>query len=243
MVLSESSSLWQVLRERPAAVEPLEATGHPFWTELDLSVNGFCRLVGRDPSVWLRELQKIPVLKANSDWMDEPLYRIADYLVAEHTVFRETYLHGIDDILNHSNPTDRSDIDLLKLVHRDFEIFEKNLSEHMREEEDRIFPYILRLEACERNPGLGPVSKRVSLNDSIQSQAYEGERKLKQMIIHIREKVNAHSIKASTSAAIHKLSPLLKKFEGLLVRHAEIESMVFFPRALEIEKQLSANQE
>ncbi len=242
MLFSSTSSLWELIQQRPAVVEFLEASGKPVWNQLDLSVDAFCRQAGVKTGSWLREAESIPIPKPDSIWSREPLYRIVDYLVAEHRDFRNKDLTRIDFLLDTYSAPIYPDVYQLKLAYQSFKSFEEGLLEHMSEEEARTFPHILRLEACERNATLLPLTHRLSVKTFAMSQGHLAESLLEKMIAEIMENIRKHRDQERDAVTTEKLFRVLEKFQQRLTRHARIENEILFPRAMEIEKRLLKRQ-
>ena len=219
-------------------VEPLEASGLPVWNHLDLSVDSFCKQAGMETESWLRKAKTFPVPKPDSNWTEEPLYRVADYLVAEHRDFREKDLQNIDFLLDTYSAPIYPDVYQLKLAYQSFKSFEEELLEHMGEEEARTFPHILRLEACERNSILLPLTHRLSVKTFAMIQGHLAESLLERMIAEILENVRRHRDQEHDPVVTGKLFKVLENFQRRLKHHAAIENEILFPRAIEIEKRL-----
>ena len=203
-------------------------------------MKAFCHLAGLDADAWLRMIETVPVPQADSNWVEEPLYRIADYLVADHRSFRQTDLRHIDLLLDmHSSPI-YPDVYLLKQAYQSFKTFEESFLEHIHEEDVRIFPHILRLEACERNPVLHPLTHNLSIKTFFDTQGHTAGALLQRLIDEIIEKVREHEEQENDVLTTEKLFTALENFERHVDRHAEIETGIFFPRAMEIEKRLFA---
>ena len=99
MPFSKTTSLSQIIQARPGLLEMLEASGQPFWIHPDLSVETFCRQSGLDVETWLKQADNFPAPHPASNWSQEPLYRVADYLIADHRQFRESDLRNINHLL------------------------------------------------------------------------------------------------------------------------------------------------
>jgi len=240
MPFSKTSSLWELIQERPILVEWLETTGQPVWNQLDWTVQVFCHQAEMDADAWLRIIETVPVPQADSNWAEEPLYRIADYLVADHRSFRQTDLQHIDLLLDmHSSPI-YPDVYLLKQAYQSFKTFEESFLEHIGEEDSRIFPHILRLEACERNSVLHPLTHNLSIKTFFDTQGHTAGALLQSLIAEIIEKVREHEEQENDVLTTEKLFTALENFERHINRHAKIETEIFFPRAMNIEKRFFA---
>ncbi len=238
MPFSESTSLAKMLQIRPAAVELLEKTGKPFWNHLDLTLADFCRETGTVFAAFLKQTANLPIAAPDANFAQEPLYRLLDYLTQNHRDFQGKDLPEISHLLDVHNIPVYPDGYVLKLAHQTFRAFEEKFLEHMREEEEHVFPHILRLEAALRTPGLKPVLHRASVSVFAAIQSHAAEEELKRMIAEVREKVRNHRLQEPTATVTDEVYRQLESFEGRFSAHAALETGVLFPRAAEIERRL-----
>ena len=225
-MFSETSSLSQLIRMRPIVIEYLETARHPFWHHLDMTIESFCRETDLDLADLLDVAEKSPVPQANLDWSQERSYRIADFLVAEHRQFRHEDLPLFNRLFSQQGSGDYPDAFGKKFAHQTFRSFEESLLEHMYEEEEHVFPYILRLEeACNFNRDAGfNVTHHISAT-MIASLGHVYEQHLDRLAL------NTGTLKNE-----------MEDFKNRMLRHASLETEVLFPRAKAMEKRLEARR-
>ncbi len=238
MLFSGSTSLAKVLQIRPAVLELLEATRKPFWDQLHLSVEAFCQEAGVGPVEFLKHASTLAVPSAAADFAQEPLYRVLDYLTADHREFLEKDLPEIKHLLDVHSIPNYPDGYVLKLVQQAFQPFAEKFRDHMLEEEQHVFPHILRLESSERLKGTDPMLHRGSVRAFAAMQNHTSEAELKHMITDITEKVRNHRLKEPTAAVTEEVHTRLSAFEQRLMAHAALESDILFPRAAALEQRL-----
>jgi iron-sulfur cluster repair protein YtfE (RIC family) len=238
MLLSGKISLSRLLQIRPAAVGLLNSGGLPIWEFLDTPVERFCRQFGLDMESWLKQVENLPVLPPDSDWSVEPLYRVADYLTDEHHVFRKSLLDLSRLLHPHRHPVSPGN-SWLEQVDGLFKPFKEGFLIHMREEEERFFPHILRLEALICDPGSRPLPGLLPLGKFPVEHIAPAEEHLKQAMNAIQEKMLACRIQEPTTDLARQLPAGLENFEKRLLRHNDIEIRFLFPRAVEIEKRFA----
>jgi regulator of cell morphogenesis and NO signaling len=238
MLFSGTTTLAKLLQIRPAVVELLEATGRPFWPHLDLSLEVFLHDAGINPTEFIKKAIHLPVPNANAKFDQEPLYRLLDYLTANHREFQAKDLPEIDHLLDVHNIPSYPDSYVIRLVYQAFKPFQETFQEHMLEEENHVFPRILWLEACVRTPTLQPFLHRGSVGIFAAAQNHTTEEEIKRMVVDIREKVRNQRVQETTTTVIQDLYERLEKFERRLSVHAALETDILFPRAVEIEKDL-----
>jgi regulator of cell morphogenesis and NO signaling len=242
MPFSRTTSLSRVLQARPALLELLEASGQPFWIHPDLSVETFCRQSGLDVEIWLKQAEDFPVPHAASDWSREPLYRVADYLIADHRQFREDDLRNINQLLEPRGIPVYSDGHVRKTACQAFKPFEERFIERMHEEETLLFPHILRLEACTRIHALKPLTHRVSVRVFAASQGHSSDQHLRRVLGEILGRMCGGGIEKPSARISVQLCDALKSLEKRLIAHAGIENNVLYPRAALLEKHFLEEQ-
>ncbi|HAO99901.1 MAG TPA: hypothetical protein DCQ83_07640 [Fibrobacteres bacterium] len=217
----------------------LNASGLKFWHQLDLPLEEFCRISGLDTASWIRQVQDLPVPPEDSDWAKEPLYLIMDHLTAQHREFRTKHLSNILHLLEREGLPIYPDAFWLQHVHRAFLSFKKVFLAHMREEENRIFPHILRLEAFLCDPHAQSLLSEIALETFATEDLNILEDHLKKTVANIFDKIRAHHIQEPLISIANELRMELDQFEKLLSRHNSIETRYLFSRALKMEKRFA----
>ena len=238
MMFTSATTIDRLLQIRPGAVEFIESLDIGFWKRLELSVEDFCRERKLDAANLLKTVSGLPVPSKESDWYNEPLHRLLDYLTAEHRHFQGTDLPEISHLLDLHNIPVYPDGYVLRRIFQSYKSFEEKFLSHMREEEEHVFPHILRLEASIRNASLHPQLHRVSVKVFAVMQSHPAEEDLKRSVADISEKVRHHRLQEPTASVTGTIHRKLEELEDRLAAHAALEVEILFPRAVEIEKRV-----
>ena len=242
MEISKATPLRLILRVRPLAVQVLEeAAGHHCWACLDQNLQDFCRDRGLEASGLEEAISALAPVPADSDWKAKPIYYLIDYLTANHRRFREKDLPALGRLLDvHGVPT-FPDRYAFELMSQEFLAFEQELLKHMQEEEEFLFPKIMRNEACFRYREMTPEPYRGSVNLFLTLQPHKQEEEIKHMFMGIREKLRNLRVQEGTRALLDKANAALEAFQVALVTHADLETQVLFPVAGRLEQELYEN--
>ena len=238
MQITERIPLSNLLRIRPAVIGLLNASGLDFWGHVELPLDLFCHRFGLKVEMWLNQIENLPVPSEKSDWSHEPLYRVVDFLTAEHREFRGE-LHHIHQLLETYGIPIYPDSIWLQHVRKALEPFQKMFVAHMREEEEKIFPHILRLEAFTCDPNAQSLLSEVALERFATEQLSIAEDNLKKTVSDIMTKIHEHRVEEPTLEIAHGIRMELERFEKRLNRHNDIETRFLFSRALKMEKQFA----
>ena len=242
MILSRSQTVKQILRQRPMAVEALEqALGARIWERMETPLATLCADAGADSHALVEKLASLPPAPAEADWERKPAYWLVDRLIQDHVAFREIEMPGIMALLEEERMPAYPDGYVLKLLLQEFRHFQDDFSLHMAEEEEFLFPKILRNEACFRFPELGPEAFRGSVNLYFRSETHKPEEGFKRMIVSIREKLRNQHLARPTAELAQRAQAAMDRFSERLLAHADLETHRLFPRAGRLEQELYEN--
>jgi iron-sulfur cluster repair protein YtfE (RIC family) len=142
-----SLTLREAIRSRPLAIGLLEEkAGASFWSRLDAPLEEFCREAGVDFAALGHAIATLPEALERQDWQSLPLYYLIDYLTSGHRLFRMRDLPDVHRLLENLRiefPAGNGSLDILV---REFASFRREFGWHMEEEEEFLFPKILRIE-------------------------------------------------------------------------------------------------
>jgi hypothetical protein len=207
-----------------------------------------------------REIADLPVPAEPAGspvWAERPLFEVVDRLVVDHVRFRERAIPDLEALL-HSFPgsavpdsaqgrsaagaeaprAGAEEEAFLAEVRRDVESFRVDLLLHMEEEEGFLFPKALRTEASLRFPELPPEIFRGSIDAYPENLLHTPEEKLKTIMRALRDRVGELARRHRVPAQAAPLEARLAEMEGRIAAHADLETKVLVPRALEMEKAL-----
>lgn len=184
----------------------------------------------------LQEADKSPLTKAlpYGDWS---LDFLADYIVnTHHTYVRKTlpelraYSLKVAQVHGSYHPE-------LVTIHQLVEAINKELSEHMDEEETSVFPFIKKIVAVKKSNDKQAAAQLGSVQNPVKEMEAEHEQAGK-ILENIRSMSNNYELPKDACASYGLLFKMLQDFEDDLFTHIHLENNILFPKALEMEKTL-----
>jgi len=242
MILSSSQTIKQILRQRPMAAEVLEEEfGYLFWDRMEIPLSNLCSSVGRDTHSVLEKILALPIPRIDTDWEKKPLYWLIDHLTLDHIDFREKDMPAILAMMEDERLPAYPEGYVVKLLIQEFRHFQADFHKHMAEEEEFLFPKIMRNEACFRHRELDPETFKGSVNLYLKLETHKPEEEFKRMIISIQEKLRNQHLSRPVAELAQRTQTALDSFAERLLKHAALETDVLFPRAGRFEQELYEN--
>lgn len=235
----ENMTLREIIRNRPIVIGILEEmTGGSFWGGLETSLESFCKDARLDLKAIRQRIAELPANRTRQDWKELPLYIVVDHLTADHKLFRTRDLPEIHRLLDGLRQDFPDSGDALDGLLSEFKDFRRNFSWHMEEEEEFIFPKILRTEASMRHPDLYPEVFKGSLRMYAQIQQHGPEEGFHDLVSGLTLKLRGIVSNVSQLPLIKETLSALQGYEARLRAHSIIESEILFKRALAMEDAL-----
>ena len=232
-------TLREIFRSRPLAIHVLEEkAGGNFWNRLDLTLSEFCREGGLEAETVQHSLASLPENLEQQDWTTLPLYFLIDHLAAGHRIFRTRDLpevHRLLESLRMDFPAGHASLEILL---REFTSFRQEFSWHMEEEEEFLFPKILRTEASLRHPDLYPEVFKGSIAMFSTRQLQEPEHRFHELVTGLTSRLRGLVSDALHLATAKNALAALQGYEARLKAHVYMECEILFPRALAMEASL-----
>lgn len=193
-----------------------------------------------DPSKILSDIDAATQTNnAAIDFQSWPLDLLAEYIEKKHHRYVEEksleikpYLAKICKVHGEHHP------ELFKINEEFIECIGA-LAAHMKKEELMVFPFIKKMVASKINnqplnkPGFGTVQNPIEL--MMDDHEAEGER-----FVRISELSNDYTPPEDACNTYRVTLALLKEFEDDLHLHVHLENNILFPKAIEMEKELSS---
>jgi iron-sulfur cluster repair protein YtfE (RIC family) len=235
----ETLTVRESLRSRPLGVGILEEmAGSATWRMLDAPLKDFCRDTGIDAAALRRRLAALPENSERQAWSELPLYFLIDHLTSEHRDFRERLLPDVHRLLEGLRPEFPAGQAGIDRILEDFADFRRDFSWHMQEEEEFVFPKILRTEASLRYPDLYSEVFKGSVRMYMPVQAHGPDEAFHDLIGGLNVRLRALTADLSGSTALKRTLSALEAFEQRLRAHIYIEGRVLLPRAVAMETSL-----
>jgi regulator of cell morphogenesis and NO signaling len=234
-----SLTLREAIRSRPLAIGLLEEkAGASFWSRLDAPLEEFCREAGVDFAALGHAIAFLPEALERQDWQSLPLYYLIDYLTSGHRLFRMRDLPDVHRLLENLRiefPAGNGSLDILV---REFASFRREFGWHMEEEEEFLFPKILRIEASIRHPELYPEVFKGSIGMFSPRQIQGPEQLFRELVSDLSRRLNGLVSDAVDLVTAQEAMAALHGYEARLKAHAFLELELLFPRALAMEASL-----
>ncbi len=164
---------------------------------------------------------------------------LADYIVNAHHSYVKKNLPDIKMYAEKVRKVHGDHHPELVRIHQLVEEINAELTAHLVKEEKVLFPYIKELVAATDHPTLLHAAHFGTIQNPINMMEMEHELVGKNLET-IRELSGNYRLPGDACASYQLLYRMLDEFEEDLHLHIHLENNILFPKALEVEKQLSA---
>ncbi len=212
--------------------------GIRFYEYSELTLAQVCEQRGLKIDQVIRELEAPTHLReADLPLISYPVDLIIEYLKHSHFLFIKHKLPYIARLVE----TFKAQHDDYLQVERDlkivFPLFVADFIEHIYEEEDTLFQYILALEKASKGRFSPGKLYYLFEKNSVQKFAMEHEAHDDEMA-GIRKITKEYTLPPSAPLHVKVIYNELKAFEGSLITHARIENEILFPKAMGLESKV-----
>jgi regulator of cell morphogenesis and NO signaling len=168
------------------------------------------------------------------DWTNESLASLMKHIVATHHAYCKNELPRLSGLAMKVVKAHGGTSPELVLIRAKVAELAEELTGHLAEEELRVFPMILKLEAEKVSAGIESAESRVSVGNplALLIQEHDHAGVLLAEVRSLSHDFNAPEYACST---YHAFFEGLKEFERDLHRHVHLENNILFPRAIELE--------
>ena len=217
----------------------LNSFGIDFYDNYDLTIDEVCKKKGLSTnSIYSYRVAMDESFDLDlSTLKSSPINLVIEYLKHNHSYFIKNKLPYIKNLINSLSLNNKkySFFNDLKFI---FPLFYEDFVEHILEEEKYIFSYIQKLHQLENNSKshvkLFFEMKKISLNNIAKEHLNEDSE-----MAGIRGLTKNYSIENIDDLHLKVIFLELKAFDKELDIHSRIENEILFPRALELEKDVS----
>jgi regulator of cell morphogenesis and NO signaling len=226
--------------ENPARARVLERLGIDYCCGGARTLADACQRANRSISEVAAELERAGSAPPETDWRNESLTELAQYIVDKHHRFTQTEITRLTSLINkvltaHGN--NHSELSRLETL---FAGLAEELREHMRKEEALLFPYISEMEDAARTRRRLPEAMFGTVQNPVAAMIMEHEAS-GQALEKIREITNGYVVPVDGCATYRALYEGLPAFAADLHQHIHLENNILFPRAVELESDLSTH--
>ncbi len=212
--------------------------GIRFYEYSEFTLEQVCQQKGLKVDQVVKELEAPAHLQeADIPLVSYPIDLIIEYLKHSHFLF-----------IKHKLPYIARLVESFKAIHEDYASIERDLKlvfplfvedfiEHIYEEEDTLFHFILALERAAKGNYVPSKLFYLLEKNSVQKFAMEHEAHDDEME-GIRKITRGYVVSADTPLHVKVIYNELKAFEKSLITHARIENEILFPKAMAMENKV-----
>lgn len=237
--MNTSTKIGEIVAIAPSAVSVFEQFRIDYYRSAAQPLNDLCQAQGLSSELVLCSVEEAEASSSTDstqkDWTHEPLSALIEHIIHRHHQFtREVFLklQPVTDALLERHRRTHAEVGKLRT---DLQLLERELTLHLRKEEEMVFPHIRLLEngaaAAEPPASLFFRSVRRPVNTLMSVMSDEHEL-TDGLLAGIHEIANGMNIHDPEFEEFQQLLPALKR--DLLV-HSCLEDYVLFPRARKLE--------
>lgn len=228
-----------LVKENGQLAEMLHKLGIRFYQDSDKTLEQVCVAKGLDPA---KVFQHFELLRKNQDFdlaqlAQYPVEILVSLLRHSHQLFIKQKLPFLYETIAEMDEKKFFNPELARDLKMVFPIFAEDFIKHIFEEEDTLFGYIHMLLQCTReieNPGLlfFLLKSKGIRSFSMHHEAHDHE------MSGIRSLTDNYALPADVDLFTFILFRELEDFEDQLRKHAQIENILLFPKALQLENEV-----
>lgn len=235
---SAGRALRDLVLDKPASARVFETFGLDYCCGGAQTLADACKAANRSVEEVTAALEKCDSAPPEKDWRSAPLAELAQHIVDTHHAFTQAEISRITGLIAKVVAAHGQNHPELPRVQTTFAGLAEELREHMRKEEELLFPYIAQMEEAARikrrppEPMFGTVQNPVAV--MIMEHEASG-----QALEKIREMTKNYAVPSDGCASYQTLYLALPSFAEDLHQHIHLENNILFPRAIELESDLS----
>jgi len=232
-----SKTMREIAVESPAAIGVLEKYRLDFCWAGDKSLEAAAAEAGVPLETVLCEM--VSALTSGGedqpDWNTAGLDALMQYIVVRHHAYLRKELPLMDKFVARVRETrGRSDANTLAPLEKVFRFFKRELENHLRREEEVLFPLIRQLETASKSGAelprfsFGPLANPIG----IMEEDHDAERRQMQKMLVL---TGNYTGPAETANVFRSLFERLQILESDLRLHVHLEDHILFPRGALLE--------
>jgi regulator of cell morphogenesis and NO signaling len=168
---------------------------------------------------------------AEKDWYAAPLHELIDHILQVHHAYMHEALPRLGGLVGkvlHAHGAHHGD--MLRQVQVLYGSLDTELTNHLRKEEEVLFPYIVAAEAHRQGGPEGPAACFGSVGDPIRQMEREHE-SAGEVLAQIRKATGGYALPDDACPTFRALYEELEQMEKDLHQHIHLENNILFPKA------------
>jgi len=235
-----STRVEDAIKFRPACLELIYKQGCDPWAEGGTTLEELGVRWGKRTEDLIQMLSTLPVPERTSRWEELPAYFLIDYLTNEHRAILHSDLPSLRAILDMPFE-EASSGSLFWILLESFHRFTEILRAHIQEEEDYLFPTILKNEYALLHGGpenrIKPIAGQVLASPAV----IRGEEQLDAALEDWTRVIGQSEFNDRPKTA-ELAARAMQDLERKLRAHGNLEKKALYPIAARIEKELALNR-
>jgi regulator of cell morphogenesis and NO signaling len=224
--------------ENPTSARVFESFGIDYCCGGGQTLAEACKTARRSMEEVMAALEKGESTAPGRDWRNAPLAELAQYIVDKHHAFTQAEIGRLSGLIAKVITAHGENHPELSRVQTTFAGLSEELREHMRKEEELLFPYIAEMEEAARVQRRPPEPMFGTVQNPVAAMIMEHEGAA-QALEKIRETTTDYLLPSDGCASYKALYESLPAFAADLHQHIHLENNILFPRAIELENDLS----
>ena len=232
MVVTSETCVRDIVTQCPTAIPVLERLGIDYCCNGQHSLGEACTKRNLELEPVLKELggcwqhSAVPV---ESEWMQAPLKKLADYIVQKHHVFTRQQLDLIDNLMGKVEQSHGATHPEVFKLGKTLAILGSEMRHHTECEETNLFPYIAAMGTDNRPdlPAPAKGSLQMPITHMMTDHAQTGEE-----LEEVRALTNNYTPPSDACTTWRALYRAIEDLEADLHQHIHLENNILFPRAL-----------
>jgi regulator of cell morphogenesis and NO signaling len=243
MTVATEKTVRELALENPATTRVFEKLGIDYCCGGDESLEKACRNANLNIDEVIESLQEAgetpPV--AQRDWQVEPISALINHIKNTHHKYTREEIGRLGPLFAKVCSVHGKNHPELFEISESFEDLAAELGAHLMKEEMILFPFMTAMEAAVT--GNAPVARAPfgSVQNPIAMMEHEHD-SAGDALRAMRKASNGYSAPADACLSYQTLYKALADFEADLHQHIHLENNVLFPRAVQMERALSAKQ-
>ena len=200
-----------------------------------------CKLQNLEPSHIRQELENITknlVLPSSIRFDEWDIDFLVDYIVNVHHAYLKQTLPVLEANLLSFVNSHRNKYPFLDKMLEVFQEFSGLLTEHLEEEEKRVFPYIKQINSTyKRKETYGRLFVK-TLSKPLTQVLASDHKHIAALLMQLRKVTNNYQFEADVCTNYGVIFQKLKELDTDITQHKHLENNILFPKALNLEKEL-----
>jgi regulator of cell morphogenesis and NO signaling len=244
MTINTTKTVRELAVERPGATRIFENLGIDYCCGGEKSLEEACLAAGVPAErivALLNQAESVGVESADGGiWQGRPLSHLTWYIVSKHHAYTREELGKLSQLFAKvCSAHAQNHPELLRLQFL-FQGLGQELTAHMEKEEQVLFPYITQMEDTVRRHEPISVPFFGTVRNPVRMMMLEHDN-AGQVLQEMRRVSSDYAVPADGCTSFKTLYQALEAFERDLHQHIHLENNILFPRALEMENQITSD--